>query len=243
MIKIKKNAFTLAEMLLVIGLIGIVATLTIPPILNNTEDREAVSSVRKAYASLKEAHMRAIAVYGPLENWSSGALKTNDLYANRLLEFLTVIKDCVTDSTKTCYTGKLSGGTILGGGQASLILADGTSIRFDMTDTVTTESLLSATINKRGRIIVDLDGHAKGTNVVGKDVFYFYILEDGSFVANSPKLYNAGYNNPCVKDTVGYVAAEAWIVEKGNMDYLKTSNCTTCPDGTTLTWNDQIRCK
>jgi len=49
------NAFTLAEVLITLGIIGIVAALTIPAILNYTFEREAVSRAKKEYAILSEA--------------------------------------------------------------------------------------------------------------------------------------------------------------------------------------------
>ena len=37
---IKKNAFTLAEVLITLGIIGIVAAITIPTLINNVQDAQ-----------------------------------------------------------------------------------------------------------------------------------------------------------------------------------------------------------
>ena len=48
-------AFTLAETLITIGMIGIIATLTLPTLMSGTNDKEIVAKVKKTYANLNEA--------------------------------------------------------------------------------------------------------------------------------------------------------------------------------------------
>ena len=50
-----KKGFTLAEVLITLGIIGVVAALTIPTILNWTFEREAVSKLKKNYSILQSA--------------------------------------------------------------------------------------------------------------------------------------------------------------------------------------------
>ena len=42
------SAFTLAETLIIIGMIGIIATLTLPTLMSGTNDKEIVAKVKKA---------------------------------------------------------------------------------------------------------------------------------------------------------------------------------------------------
>ena len=60
----KMKAFTLAETLIVIGIIGVVAALTLPNLNNATDDKETVTRLMKAYSMLNEANDRAVATYG-----------------------------------------------------------------------------------------------------------------------------------------------------------------------------------
>ena len=60
-------AFTLAETLVVMGIIGVVAALTIPNLNQSTGDGEKVAKVKKVYANLEDAFVRATAVYGPFD--------------------------------------------------------------------------------------------------------------------------------------------------------------------------------
>ena len=68
----KAFAFTLAETLIVMGIIGVVAALTIPNLNSSTGDREKVAKVKKIYSNLNDAIGRAQAVYGPVEEWVNG---------------------------------------------------------------------------------------------------------------------------------------------------------------------------
>lgn len=61
----KTFAFTLAETLIVMGIIGVVAALTIPNLNSATADKEKVAKVQKLYSNLNDAFGRAQAVYGP----------------------------------------------------------------------------------------------------------------------------------------------------------------------------------
>src|SRR5574344_2134144 len=50
-----KKAFTLAEVLIVLGIIGIVAALTIPTLMQNSQDRQLVSGLLKFNTELQQA--------------------------------------------------------------------------------------------------------------------------------------------------------------------------------------------
>lgn len=65
----KKKAFTLAEALITLVIIGVIAALTIPAILVNTEQHEYKSALKKALSALNQVIELNIALegYGPLE--------------------------------------------------------------------------------------------------------------------------------------------------------------------------------
>jgi len=68
-LKFKKKAFTLAEALVTLVIIGVIAALTIPAILVNTEQHEYKSALKKALSALNQVIELNIALegYGPLE--------------------------------------------------------------------------------------------------------------------------------------------------------------------------------
>ena len=77
-------AFTLAETLIVMGIIGIVSALTLPNLNSSTGEKEKVAKVKKIYQNLNDAVGRAIAVYGPLDEWKSNETRLGD----RITEFM-----------------------------------------------------------------------------------------------------------------------------------------------------------
>lgn len=60
----KKNAFTLAEVLITLGIIGVVAALTLPTLIQNHKKTEIVSKLKKASSTISQAHMRATTDFG-----------------------------------------------------------------------------------------------------------------------------------------------------------------------------------
>ena len=60
----KKNGFTLAEVLITLAIIGVVATLTLPSLMTNTAEQQSVTAYRKALNTLNEAGQMSAAVDG-----------------------------------------------------------------------------------------------------------------------------------------------------------------------------------
>lgn len=83
-------AFTLAETLIVMGIIGVVAALTLPNLNSSTNNKEKIAKVKKLYSNLNDAYIRAVAVYGPLDEWESNTNITK--FYNRMTESMKLSK-------------------------------------------------------------------------------------------------------------------------------------------------------
>lgn len=241
----KKNfAFTLAETLIVMGTIGIVAALTLPNLNSSTGNKEKVAKVKKIYQNLTDAFGRAEAVYGPIEEWCTDYFSDSCISKTfgRITEFLKVSKVC-NESTGCSSLFKY----VPGGWAKSdvAVLSDGTAV-----------TTYSGTYNSTGTtqykivFIVDIDGLNKGTNEGGKDIFSFEydtinrqqgLTPDGlSYYQTIGKSCSVG---SCTTYLYGMGAATCWIILFDNTDYLKTKDGTTCPDGVTkLTFNGNHSC-
>src|SRR5574344_693563 len=57
----KSLAFTLAEVLIVLGIIGIVAALTIPTLMANVQKQQYVTALKKFYSTQTEGFARMLA--------------------------------------------------------------------------------------------------------------------------------------------------------------------------------------
>ncbi|MBR1942349.1 type II secretion system protein [bacterium] len=222
-------AFTLAETLIVMGIIGVVAALTLPNLNSSTGDKEKVAKVKKIYSNLNDAMGRAIAVYGPYSEWASQKLETNPFQEasmstimQRMSDFLKISKSCSNSDTSNCIDFNIPKGfnPILSG--EGVLLADGTGLWIEG---------LAKGVDVQ--ITVDIDGPKKGPNIFGKDKFYFIIDKD------TGEIYPRGYNdltditiiNSVVKN--GYYAA-AWIMQYDNADYLKTDSSGKCTNNTSI---------
>ncbi len=64
-----KSAFTLAEVLITLGIIGIVAALTIPALIDNHNKQVVVARIQKFYSSMNQAIARAEVDYGARDMW------------------------------------------------------------------------------------------------------------------------------------------------------------------------------
>ncbi|MBR1943506.1 type II secretion system protein [bacterium] len=220
----KKFAFTLAETLIVMGIIGVVAALTLPNLNSSTGDKEKVVKLQKIYSNLQDALGRAEAVYGPVNEWfikdTTTAAKTKR-FAERITEFMKISKDC--GSSTGCHSKSsksLKGYTFndcTGDSIYSIITADGTSICF----------------KEVGVIFIDIDGQNKGANTYGKDQFIFEYndkFDNGNKIMPTGWDDNSWYTQECFE--IGTACAQ-WVLQNQNMDYLKcpeklSENVTSC---------------
>lgn len=60
----KKNGFTLAEVLITLAIIGVVATLTLPALMTNTQEQQAKTALKKGINTLTEAAQMNQAISG-----------------------------------------------------------------------------------------------------------------------------------------------------------------------------------
>ena len=65
----RKMAFTLAETLIVLTSLGVIAAVTIPGIIHNIQDRQAITRVKLAYSIIQKALDIATVEMGPIETW------------------------------------------------------------------------------------------------------------------------------------------------------------------------------
>ncbi len=213
-------AFTLAETLIVIGIIGVVSALTLPNLNSSTGEKEKVAKVKKIYQNLDDAVGRAASIYGPLNEWrtldNTNALQVTR-FGDRLTEFMKVSKNCGTTTNQGCWSktsakylsGTASNATISDSAADTyrVILADGTSLAITTTG-----------------IRIDIDGPNKGSNIVGKDIFSFVFDASNSTIRTPSSDVSVG----TLMSTGGGEFATNWVINFDNMDYLKAASNGKC---------------
>lgn len=186
---VKNAAFTLAEVLITLGIIGVVAAMTIPALIGHYKKVQTVTQLKKVYSALQQSVQLSQTTYGDINTWD-WTLNAEEFFKTYMSSNLKVIKYCGTTDL-SCWNDEginyLSGGkhgeSPLDRGCAKLILSDGTFIGMEKQD------------NNHTHIFIDLNGK-KHPNTAGKDIFVMTFtsdeLIDGNHNISKPGLYLFG---------------------------------------------------
>ena len=75
----RKEGFTLAEVLVTLSILGVVAAITIPNIIQNYKEKATVVKLKKVYAQLQQAFDIEEAINGPIETWQNVTCSMSDV--------------------------------------------------------------------------------------------------------------------------------------------------------------------
>ena len=219
----KKTGFTLAEVLITLTIIGVIAVLTIPNLMQKHQDQEMISRLKKSYSVFTNAYQLSIRENGTPSEWNTTSTDTtirSDEFLKNLLPYLKTQKVC-TKGKYGCFTGtagcshkSLTGqcnwwGNLDGYYYARGILQDGTTFALNADK--------QCPNNYCGYILVDVNGK-KGPNQIGIDTFWLSLglnkitpLKDKGMCTNDEtKTTNKQQNGK---------GCSWWALYKGNMDY------------------------
>ena len=201
-----KFGFTLAEVLITLGIIGIVAAMTMPTLIQKYKKQEAETRLKRAYSILTQAFTLAVAKNGDNENWAEwdNAETILQKYFAPEIKGAKVYSAGETGLKSMCYDGNFPNSYTDSENKAaqygwmdkvymstpffdnitsSIKLSDGICIGLNP---VLTDPMYSK------RIFVDINGSNKGPNMAGYDLFFFKIIGN--------KIVPMGYN--WAKDTL-----------------------------------------
>ncbi len=217
----KRFAFTLAETLITLGVIGIVAAMTIPNLVQSYQEKVTVTKVKKMYSTLSQAY----ALYKvdndvdeTYVNNHDGAVKVFDIFQKNLK----VSKICSGD--EGCISDKYSRqnhdsyGGYTSESYYSVRLEDGSALTFR-----------GGSAETLFQIYYDVNGKLP-PNKWGTDFFQFNGYKDKIIPCCGVKS-DSNLKLTCYE--TGWGCTE-WIVYNGNMDYLH------CPDE--LSWDGKHKC-
>jgi type II secretory pathway pseudopilin PulG len=170
---IKRFAFTLAEVLIVLGVVGVVAEMTIPTVYMNAEKQSAVAKLQKFYSVMSQAIDLSEIDHGEVSSsWDTCAQSSSCELAwfNTYLAPYIRYSESYQVTTPSCA--------------AYIVLADGTAIRLKV------QSLHNMQIG----FYENYQKFLEGTSTVGKDVFAFFLWMDGRTKSFVPYDYNINYS-------------------------------------------------
>lgn len=220
--------FTLSEVLITLGIIGVVAALTIPTLIQNANERATVSQVKKVYATLSSAYTLAVQENGPPDTWD---LSQRGNLIKILAPYLNASKtcfpqtvashDCVPNDIYTALNGAARWGYL--GNWAlpySLSLANGTGL----VEMYIYDGCSGSGTRTCGYFIFNVNNKKGKDNLLGKDHFEIGLTTKGFFFDGynssdstvkawcDPK-YSGGSN------TQGFTCA-VYMMRWDNMDYM-----------------------
>jgi len=216
---LRADAFTLAEVLLTLAIIGIIAALTIPAVITRALHGQYVVSLKKAFNTLKGIEKEAIQKHGDLSTWD-WTLDGDKLFTRYFKDSFDTLRDCGNDTDGNCFSDEYDGG-------------------HDFKDTlfyrITTSDGISYAYSKysanpipgaQGRFWVDVNGPKK-PNIVGRDLFSFNVFPSrlgirpaGSIKHDDPdtRWTSSEVNQDCrMDDNREYCAAK--VLAEGVMNY------------------------
>lgn len=184
--------FTLAEVLIVLAIIGVVAALTIPTLMAKNAKIEYVAALKKAYSQMENGFSLIMANEGVSRlgetSMYDGTGYTNVARNNKIettmKKYFNIAKSCKNDDTSCRIDGykELDGADI---GDAftetgyKFYTADGMAFQMSLADTCDPDFSIPGKMKAFcGSILVDING-AKLPNKMGRDYFIFDIGYDG----------------------------------------------------------------
>jgi len=205
---VRRAAFTLAEILITLAVIGVVAALTIPSIISNHKKQVVVTKIRKDYSMFQQAVKNAEAEFGLMETWNlesdypNKIDRTEKFISTYLKPFLKIEKICAPSSDE-CWTEAQS----LNGAKGYLSnTASDRSVSFVLADGQSVYIWYGGDYFGSGehiQIRFDIDGKDKGDSMLGKDIFSMIILCKTGHVELSGEANPTDTNESlsCLKET------------------------------------------
>lgn len=239
--------FTIAEILIVLGIIGIIAEMTIPSLISDFQDKAAVVALKHEISILQQAISLAVLDEGNIENWYSGTDASVAVSAvNAILsKYLKTVQNCHEDVASACvpsggykkFNPSMPTADFNTAGYSKINLIDGSSLYFSVN--------LDGTTIMNIVFIVDVNG-LQGPNRIAYDTFDFNIYSNqyaSTYGYRSQVLIPAGnmggpLSSGCNQSGSGMLgigwSCTSWAYYIGNRDYI---HCRSV-----LNWDTKIAC-
>lgn len=248
------KGFTLAEVLITLGIIGVVVAMTLPTLVQKNNEKSTVAKLKKVYSVMSIAHMQAVNDYGNIANWGLTTSAQNgsededkiassnygiNLYIDIMSKYLKTIKICKAENAcETWDSYNLAGIKYVSDTYTTrMVLADGTVIGhiFINSPECTASWGRGKYLQFCGSFKVDLNGN-RMPNTYGKDIFQFDITKSGIIPAGGFDANYTSFEKQCINysNAMGGIACTAWVIMNENLDYLH------CTD---LSWTGKHKCK
>ena len=233
-----KLGFTLAEVLITLGIIGVVVAMTLPTLIARHQEKVWTTSFLRVYSILENAYRRVQEEDGTFDNWGTftatesgnrrSTVKAKDLYEYMIKPYVEVNEayipkdgnwDWIGSNSNKCWPEKsyyLDKSPYSSNANGEYKARPAVSLKSG-------ECIVLGYGN--GDFIVDLNSQ-KGPNTLGKDQFVFsfdYKQKERIKPGNYENWWTDSANYCDQSDAHGWIAGVScgfWIARYHNMDYL-----------------------
>lgn len=226
------TAFTLAEVLITLAIIGVVAALTIPLLITNYQQSQTIESFKKIYSTLDNAVKLSESHNGFVDSWSfptqhsrdaSDATELLNFFNTYLRPYLNIAKSC--DTSSGCWTrSKMPNGSssycyygVYGNTIIYYVLNNGTNLFILSYGHTGFDASWAPLSSYSIGIIADINGY-KGPNTLGKDVFSFVLTQKAAYV-------NEGNGNLANNIPVGGLYPDGYGINITGAGYYEYRGC------------------
>ncbi len=152
-----KKGFTLAEVLITLGIVGVIAAITLPTLTQSTTTAQIGPKLAKAVSAFEQAN-KLLLKDGDVDLLSdTGVLETYDRYA-----------DALSNHMKTTFDG------------TNIVSKDGIGYVVSISNSSPSNTQIPAHKQFVGSVTIDINGPNVKPNASGTDVFNFSFWNDGS---------------------------------------------------------------
>ena len=223
-----KQGFTLSEVLITLGIVGVVSAITLPVVINNAKNVITTTRLKKAYSEISQAFNRiteedeigSVNYYmSPIDNSTNWLSK---IYDNAIKTNMKIIKTCLNQAGCFSNETKTISGNIpysLDANNISFVTADGYSVHFQVYSFFSPKRYgvmrpQNAMAIGNGNlymfiIYIDINGLVK-PNVLGRDTFTMLYFPGLGVVPlgkdESDSVVNANCNKNSAKNDSSEVA-------------------------------------
>ena len=220
-----KKGFTLSELLMALTIVGVIATLTVPVLMNNVHNKTFANQVKNMSATIEQLAQDQLITHRTRDLNDTDFGDPEKLLSD---DHFSIAKKCTSDESltkcwKTTATGKdkvtykmLNRAVYTGfpQSQVTIILKNGVIISYG----------ISSSPNALGAFIMDINGNDK-PNIAGRDLFVFHVNNKGHVVGyNVVDAMNKNLEqlNQCCKNSTDIAARCCYdaLADNGwKMDY------------------------
>ena len=201
----KRVAFTLAEILITLGIIGVVAALTLPTVISNYKKQVTVSKLQKAYSTINNAFKQSEAANESSEFWDDPFVTGSQPYFEKYFKpYLNGAKQCF--SYQECGYKERCPYKFLNNDEAPFVTSmDAHSLKTDrfafylpdgtfywiLTGGGGSDNYAPASV-----LYIDING-GDGPNIISKDVFQFTRKTGKGILPSCYQYSQASINSDC----------------------------------------------